>query len=738
MDDKTQDTRRGPGDHRETYWAAGSSTDVASDVTARVDQYYNYLRSGWKLELWNRCYRAMHNGGLEHGLILAGGNSGEQMLLKANHLRSINQNITNAVTSERPSFDAKAVNNDYQSRVQCQLGQQILDYDIMREKKLESTTRQAVEYAVHYGEGFITKTWDWNKGEILGQMPDTEAMDDQGMPTPGSGKPQWSGTLQFRSYGPWDVIRDFVEDDEDELQWYVVRDFVNRYDLLAQYPDKAEEIMAAPTRNEAFSNHPMVAFRQVMVQHMWQYTDEIEVFYFYHDRTAALPHGREMMLAGTNFIVDGPLKYRDIPVYRIAAGRQPGTAFGYTMTFDLLPIQHAINAQYTTIATNQAAFGIQSVGVPTGANITAKQLGTGLQILEFDPVPGVEGGGMPVGVNLTKTAPETFTWLDHLVRDLQLISGVNSTQRGAPEENIKSGSMAALVVSQALTFTIDLQASYIEALEQIATGSIADYVDFATAPQIALVAGKSNSTYLKTFKGDDLKMISRVVVDVGNPLMKTIAGRLEVAQQLLANKKIDSAADYIAVLTSGRLEPVTGGPESENLCILAENEELAAGRKVQVMMTDLHPLHIRKHKVVLAMPSARAPDADGQTSAVVTAALDHLQQHIQAMKTVDPALLQMLEMQPILPPPPANPESQAAYQAQVAVASDPKAGGQRQAAQDVYRVAGPPKAGISPEANQGRMPAMPRPPKNPLTGDRAEIQGTPDRATPPGVTNDNQ
>ena len=119
--------RASHGENNETYWAAGESDDVAADVTARVDMYYNYLRSGWKLELWNRSYRAMHNGGLEHGLVLAGGTSGEQMLLKANHLRSINQNIVNAVTEERPAFDAKAVNDDYKSKVQCELGQQILD-----------------------------------------------------------------------------------------------------------------------------------------------------------------------------------------------------------------------------------------------------------------------------------------------------------------------------------------------------------------------------------------------------------------------------------------------------------------------------------------------------------------------------------------------------------------------------------------------------------------------------------
>ena len=97
-----------------------------------------------------------------------------------------------------------------------------------------------------------------------------------------------------------------------------------------------------------------------------------------------------------------------------------------------------------------------------------------------------------------------------------------------------------------------------------------------------------------------------------------------------------------------------------------------AQRTATVIATDDHPLHIRKHKVVVAMPSARSPTPDGQTSKVVSATLDHIQAHIQAMKTTDPDLLMLIGVAPLTPPPPPSPDSQAAYRAEVAVASNPE------------------------------------------------------------------
>ncbi len=711
----------------QTYWATDDSDALAAAVTTRVNQWYNYLRGSLRLDLWNRCYRAHHSGGLEYGRIFTSGVSGEQILLKANHLRSINQHIVNGITAERPAFEAKAVNADFESMTQTILGQQILDYDVFREKKLEVVSREAVEYATVYGEGFITKLWNATGGTMVGRAPKAEGEEPEA-----PGRPIWSGTLEFRAVAPWDAVRDFTEDDPRKIQWYIVREFVNKYDLAAKYKEKEQDVFSAPGRLESYASHPIAAFNDLLVQKAWKYSDEVECFHFFHAKTDSLPHGRYMLLAGTHWLQDGPLPYKRMPVFRISAGQQPGTAFGYSINFDLLPIAHAINAQYATIATNQAAFGIQSVAVPIGANLTPKQIGTGLAMLEFQPIPGIEGGGMPVPLNLTKTAPESFTWLARLVEDVQLISGVNSTQRGQPGENIKSGSMAALVVAQALTFTVNLQASYIEALESCSTGAIEDYVTFAELPQVALIAGKGNAGYMKTFKGKDLNLISRVVVDVSNPLLKTIAGRMEVANHLLGQKLITTPEQYIMVVTTGRLEPVIEGQQAELLNIRAENEELQAGRPVPVLATDMHPLHIRSHKSVVANPASRAM----ANSATVKATLQHIMDHVDKMKTTDPDLLTIIGVPPLHPPPPPAQESQAAFAAELSTATTPGAKGEIEAAHDVYKVAGPPQIGLPP-APQGPgsapMPRMPSAPRNPANGQKANVPPTPANVTPQGV-----
>lgn len=348
---------------RPAYWAALDADRTCAEVVSRIDSYYQFIRTS-QLNLWHRIYRAQFKGGIKLGKIWAGGTAGEQVLLEANHLRSINTNIVNQITQERPSFSCKAVNSDFDSDVQTKLGQQLLDYDVMREKRLETVSRDAVEFAQWYGEGWIGKFWNATAGEVVGIIPGSEEVETDPVtgatgPRAGTGKPQWTGTLEFQAFPAWEVVRDFAEPDMRKIQWLGVRDYPNKYDLAQKYPDKARDILNAPGRLESYAKHPTPAFYNNFTQMAFKMTDEVEAFWFFHEKTPALPHGRCMLIVGTTWVQDGPLPYDEKPMYRISAGRQEGTNFGYSINFDLLPIQHAVDAQYTAIATNQNAFAIQ-------------------------------------------------------------------------------------------------------------------------------------------------------------------------------------------------------------------------------------------------------------------------------------------------------------------------------------------------------------------------------------------
>jgi hypothetical protein len=278
---------------------------------------------------------------------------------------------------------------------------------------------------------------------------------------------------------------------------------------------------------------------------------------------------------------------------------------------------------------------------------------------------------------LTQTPAEIFNFIGQLEKVAETLSGVNSVARGNPEASLKSGAALALVQSMSLQFASNLQQSYAQLLEDVGTSVLNILRDFAKTKRVAMVAGKSSRSMMKDFTGDDLSLINRVVVDMGNPLARTTAGRINLAENLLQNKLIDNPDQYIQVLSTGRLEPMVEGKQAELLNIKAENEELSEMREVPVVITDKHEIHILEHKTVLASPEARR---NPQLIAIVT---KHLQDHFNILRTADPAILQLLGSQPMAPAAPGpngpgidatNPLAQQADNVSLPILPSPPAG----------------------------------------------------------------
>lgn len=700
-----------PKAHKPAYWAARESEDFAKAVAARVNAYYDYLRTSGRWALLVKLYDAWHAGARDLGSMKQAGARGEFTLMRVNHLRNIGVHTVNLVTAERPTFDARASNTDYDSEVQCQLAQSILDYD-MRAKRMEAVLRESVEYAVEFGEGWVGKVWDNEAGEPWGLNPL-------------SGLPIFSGTIRYDAYNPTDVIRDPFARASAPLRWVITRRWVNRYDLLARFGQPTflvqedgstaatwspevlklrDAITGAPCRREVADRHFILGYERAADVAETE-GDEVEVFEFYHARTEAVPDGRRALLVGESVLEDGPLPYRRIPVFPIRAGMQPGTNMGYTVMNDLLPLQDAVNALFSTVASNQAAYGIQSLLVPKGFGLDVEAITKGLQVIHYDPALG-----KPEALQLTATAPETFKFLEALIQTMETLSAVNGVTRGDPQASLKSGSALAMVASQALQFTVDLQAAYVLNAEDIASAAIEDYQDFADLPQVALVVGKANRSHVREWRNKDIAKVQRVHVDVGNALSKTLAGRSEMATQLVQAGLVPDARSYIEVLTTGRLEAVTSAALSELLCIRSENERMSLGSgPVHAIDTDDHPLHVREHKVVLATPESR------EDPRLVQVVLAHIQEHLSALRLTDPLLLNVIGVP-----------------SAAGTGGPGGAPGQAPPPNTEELPPGPPGEPPSGGASYvPPMPSMPQPPKNPATGERAKAPVA--APTPPGA-----
>ncbi len=599
------------------YFAAKEADQLASTLLNKGRSFFNLLESNAYLEKLNNMWRAYHGdygNDLDYGhRINFTGEQGEYVNLIVNHFRNIAEHILVMVTSNRPVMEARAINTDYKSMSQAYLANGILDY-YMREKGLETCLKKACEMAIVLGSGFIKLAWNATAGDTYDADPET-------------GEMAYEGELEFSVLSQFDVVVDGTKESWNN-EWIMTRGFENRFNLMAKYPELADKIAGIPSKSSS----------TVYRLGVWSNddTDDIPVYEFFHKRTEAMPNGRYLLFLSTDVVLlDTKMPYRQLPIFRISPSDIMGTPYGYTNMFDILPLQEGLNSLYSTIMTNQNAFGVQNLWVPPGSNIQVSALPGAMNVVESEI--------KPEALQLTQTAPEVFNFINMLVEASETLSGVNSVARGNPESSLKSGTALALVQSMALQFLSGLQQSYIKLIEDTGTAIINILKDFAKTPKIVALVGKNNRTFLKEFTGEEISAINRVVVDVGNPLSRTIAGRVQMAEQLLQMKAIKDPTQYFQVLNTGRLDSMYQGDMSELLLIQSENERLMDGESPLVSPMDSHKSHILEHRSVLADPELR------KDTILIKNTLDHIEQHLNALSNTDPRLLQLIGETPIPP-----------------------------------------------------------------------------------------
>ncbi len=600
------------------YFAAGTADQVAASTLKKAASFFNLLRSNAYLEKLTRMYRAYHgvyaNNNTDGHAITFGGEQGELVLLPVNHFRNLAQHIYVMVTSNRPVLEARAVNTDYKSQAQTYLANGILDY-YMRERKLEDALKEATELAIVLGAGFVKMEWNATAGEI-------HDYDEE------SGEFAYEGDIVFSTLTPFDVVVDGTKESWDN-DWVLVRSFQNRFNLIAKYPELETKLQAIPTKSES----------SVYRLAVWSNdeTDDIPVYEFYHKRSDALPDGRYVLFCDAECVMmDTKLPYRELPIYRISPANILGTPYGYSPMFDIYPIQEGLNSLYSSVMTNQNAFGVQNIYVPRGADISMNSLEGAMNI--------IEGNAKPEALNLTQTPAEVFKFIEMLNQAAETLSGVNSVARGDPAASLKSGAALALVQSQALQFISGLQQSYVRLVEDCGTALINMLKDFAKTPKVIALVGKNNRSYLKEFTGESISSINRVIVDVGNPLARTMAGRAQIAEQLIQMQLIKNPTQYLQVLNTGRMDSMFEDEMDQFLLAQSENEKLLEGEKVLASMLDAHRQHIMDHRKVFSDPEMR------KDPTLLRNAHDHIQQHIDLLRGADPDLLQLLGEQPLNPP----------------------------------------------------------------------------------------
>lgn len=686
------------------YWATLPTQELAAEVERKASAYYHALEGSGRLEVWRKAVQT-YFGLDEYGewknsvAVTYGGEQGELSMIRVNEFRSLVRHTLVLITGSRPAFQARARNGDYTSRLQAQLAESLIDY-YMDEEQLEDVAVQVAEYALLLGEGWYGLTWDFRAGDPVAVSLE---VDEQGQPVEHT---QYAGDVCAKALQPIEVIRDIQRPSAEDHDWIVVRHRVKRWDLIAQYPEHSEALRMADGQDMHLlwrtSSRSLTADRG---------EDFVTVYELFHARTPALPEGRYALIVGETVLQDTALPYDEIPVHPMMPATEIDTAFGYTTTWDLLPLQEALDSIMSAELTNQDAVGVINFWTSKLSDLSPRDLGGGLRVIESDEKPEIldHGSRGDAGMKL----------LDQVRDFMQSLRGINDTARGNPDPNVKSGAMAALLHTMASQYNSGEQRCYGRLLERVATALIRLLQTFADHPRLVEITGKTKAPALREFTGADLASVHRVAVDLGNAMTRTAAGKQELANQLVASfPDAITPEQYLEVMATGRLDPVYDAPRAKRNLVAQENEALLEGRDVKSMVTDDHQLHIQEHAALLADPEIRFQDD------VVQRVVAHIMEHKQQWMGADPVILEATGQAPpqamaMMAPPPGGPPGPGGPGAPMPNPEGPPA-------------PNIPGGEIPANELQGQQQAgMPDMPINPLTGAPAE-PGTPPQAAPPG------
>lgn len=663
------------------YWALETDPEhLAAEMRKRCKAHFDYLQQVGRIALWRRCealyYGEDADSAASAHYVAEAGREGESLQIRANHFRSIIGHSLTLATGTRPAITAKAENSDYRTAANRKLAESIVQHHMAR-GDLEDALIRAAEYAHTHGEGYVVQLWDELSGELIDvreqvtaesapvlaayqnesrrYVDEMAAYEASLVVDPLTGQPAandnaaprapemplietekrgvYEGDITYYVPHPADVIRD-VQAHAERPRWYIVRKRVNRWDLAARYPESEDLILDA---RDTEDYDDIGLSRQ---EHTDDCDDHVTLYELFHGATPHLPNGRRACMVGGQVIPESiaDLGYRQLPVHAMVPAYQGTRPVGYGMAFDLVSLSKAYDAGLSTVLTNYDALATVNVYVPDGGD---------LEIQNQSGVRVFSGPVKPDALDLMRGIDGSEQFLQLFRRELELVSGINSVARGEPDQ-LKAGVALAFMQAMAIQATSAIQRTYARLVEMVGTALIHVYRVKATRERVVEIAGSKHASKTLSFIGDDLEGVNTISVDLGNPMMRSMAGRIEVAEKLLSHPTQPiTPRQFLSVLATGREDEITDPIAEVNALIELENERLRSGGpedQVIALPTDDARLHVPKHLAILNDPEARLDPALIQR---VMAHVREHQMHAQQIQLADTTLAELAGLMPL-------------------------------------------------------------------------------------------
>lgn len=597
------------------------------------------------------------------------GEQNEFTTININQARSDIKAVVAMTTQNKLVFDPITTSTDVSAQNNVLVANALLE-QIFYVDKAESKFRQVLEQGLVYGTSYAYIGYT-TASELAGVQTGED----------GTQRGVYKGAIDILPLHMMDVKVENNKDQWETHDYIMFRRMENRFELAAKYKEVADEIIDVPMPDNIY--YPNYANPE---QH-----PDIWVFYTFHKPCKALPQGRMMVSTENNIILfDDVNPYGCLPVVCYRPNIRFGSSYGHALLWDLIPIQEAMNTVDSSNLTIVENFAIPNIIASNTFHASETDISGGMKLIQGASDPNAPNGGFPQAMNMPKPDQAYMQIREMYNGAMEKMSGVNAAIRGQTTSQ-QSGTAIALAQSASQTYNSTITAGYIDMVEASCDLVIKIARLFMPRKEITEIAGMSMDYQTDTFTSASLDAITRIRINLGNPLARTISGRVEIAQQLLQQQMIN-ASEYMSILLNGDLPGKVHDKSSQEMLMSQENELLGQGQDPIISVLDNHVAHIKKHRVLLDSPLVR------KNSALVALIMEHISSHLAMMQQTqqgNPLLLDIalgnplgtaaqMNMQQMQPPATAQSQSPAQLPSATAAAEQ---GGVEQVAEKGRRMA---------------------------------------------------
>lgn len=557
--------------------------ELSDALMERVVDFQNYVIITGKATSWqknkdyyeNKFYTSYE--GLD---IIDAGEQGELLAMSVNHFRNVIRHTLNPIQSVTPSFTVTSVNSDVNARRGADIGKQIINY-YEKVKRFSKVSKRVAEYAVVYGDGYHVEEWNPLCGE--------KNID------PETGKLEPDGDFDAEAISVWDMFFDFTK--KGTRDWFIFRRRKNKFDVAASFSgEKKEKILHL----DPFYMGDRY-FKDMSMYGSLGNTDEIYVYSCYHRATEAVKGGLYCMFAGdgtktVNLYTSENIYENELPIFVMQPAQFLENEFGFTDTNTFRGCQEMINDVISKSVTN-AQSALKDIWFPKGEECNIEALSSGRNIIQSSVKPEV--------IDLYAGDNGLINLFNMFKGQMETLSAQNAVVRGdiASAPNLKSGIAIQTVVAMGQQFSYGLQSSYNELFEDINTFRLKTLQKFPKNKRVIDIIGKSQSAGTLAFTASDLKGVSRVVVNLINPMLNSPAGRIEIAESLLKNQMPGfGMIEYFDVVNYGNLDAATESQKALITYVAQVKEMLLAGKPVTPVAGADHKYVVKEVQALLMNP----------------------------------------------------------------------------------------------------------------------------------------